>query len=76
MIGIDTTKNWKDPGNSPRLGSLLALGFGEAGADIIGVLELQPGLGKLKKTPEKRPEKPKGGEFMSFFLCISGPFFL
>jgi len=52
------------------------LGFGEAGADIIGVLELQPGLGKLKKTPEKRPEKPKGGEFMSFFLCISGPFFL
>lgn len=75
MIGIDTTKNWKDPGNSPRLGSLLALGFGEAGADIIGVLELQPGLGKPKKNPEKRPEKPKVGEFMSYFCVFQVPFF-
>ena len=39
--------------NPLRLGSLLALGFGEAGADIIGVLELSPiCLGATPGRPE------------------------
>lgn len=75
MIGIDTTKNWKDPGNSPRLGSLLALGFGEAGADIIGVLELQPGLGKPKKPRKKDRKNRKLVNSWVIFVYFRSHFF-